>query len=140
MIGARACFVGSNSAYKLPEACDLLQTSKSKYILFQESEASVICAAAVDVGIPAANIVGVGRLTGEGCAQKHSKKYQSCRSESWCDTDDIQESKTTPAVLLMTSGTTGPPKLAVMSHSAIVAQATMAEWACGDSPAQASTS
>ena len=48
--------------------------------------------------------------------------------EEWIQFNDVERSRTTPAVYLTSSGTTGLPKVVVMSHYSIVTQLTLSVY------------
>jgi acyl-coenzyme A synthetase/AMP-(fatty) acid ligase len=134
IIGAGATFVGSNPAFKVDEVRNLLQKSGTSYVLVQECESRVVREAAKAEGLPASNIVQLEDFLAS--ASPEIQERQDGSPKVWHTFDDVEEARRTPAVLLMTSGTTGPPKLAIMSHFAILSQAAMAEWTYGDNSAQ----
>jgi acyl-CoA synthetase (AMP-forming)/AMP-acid ligase II len=126
--------VGSNPAFKVEEVRHLLQISGASHILVQESESRVIRQAARAEDIPSSNILKLEDFLAS--ASLECLEQPGGSPNSWHAFDDVEEAKRKPAVLLMTSGTTGRPKLALMSHFAIVAQAAMAEWVYGESSAK----
>lgn len=47
------------------------------------------------------------------------------QAEDWVKFDDVEISKRTPAAMFFSSGTTGLPKAAILSHYNLVAQHTL---------------
>ena len=128
-IGAGMRFVGSNPAYKASEIKHLLRTAKVDVLLVDSGEVEKVLPVAVERGLSEDRIF----VLGEGQKGLGSwTKLLSHGEKDWMTIDNEHASKRIPAVLLSTSGTTGLPKMAVMSHNGIITQAVMAEYVTGD--------
>ena len=109
--------MGSNPAYKASELKHLLQISNANLLIVQDSELSRV--------LPAARDVGIAEAKSLFSAIKPQANQQKLRSwtdllemveADWRAINDGKQSQETPVVLLSTSGTTGLPKMAAMSH------------------------
>ena len=126
IIGAGACFVGANPAYTYLELRHLFSLSRVKLIIVEPDLLTNLLPAALDCGIPESSI-----LTFASDGQQDCRGLQSWKSllqhgeQHWVHFKDQSEAKGTVATLSLTSGTTGLPKAAALSHYAHVAQGVL---------------
>lgn len=135
IIGAQGCFVGSNPAYKESELRHLLQCSKAKFLIIDSQQLHNALPTALDVGIDANSIFLLNEqpLVPHQSALKSWKSLLQFGEEDWYTFHSSKE-RNTPAVQISTSGTSGLPKLAIMSHNGILVQATHAAYMAEDCP------
>lgn len=120
-------FTGVNPSYTPFELAHHLRTSKAKFIIAEPELLNSIKAAAKECKIADSNV----RIF-DVHEQAIPQGYQSWSEllehgeEDWVRFDDKEISSTTPAAFLFSSGTTGLPKAAVISHYNLVAQHTLA--------------
>ncbi|KAI9791589.1 MAG: hypothetical protein M1816_003675 [Peltula sp. TS41687] len=121
VIGAGAVFVGSNPAYKVVEFTHLLKTSETTLVIAEPDLLPTVQAATSILGIPDSDVLVFAEL------ERTPEGFDSWRrlfqhgEEDWLRFEDEKVSKQTPACFVSTSGTTGLPKMAVLSHHAWVA-------------------
>lgn len=138
IIGAQGRFVGSNPAYKGSDLRRLLQCSEAKFLIIDSRQLDDALPTALEIGIDTNNIF----LLDEYLLVPHRSALKSWRSllrfgeEDWYTPCSSQEGKITPAVQLLTSGTSGLPKLAIMSHYGILVQAMYAAYMAEECPEQ----
>lgn len=130
IIGARGCFVGSNPAYTTLELGHLFSVSKVKFLIVQQEliGSDSVLPAANGHGIPFSNIFRFDPYGTEPewlCSFVTLNRLLDYGHSYWYTFDDEKESRTTTAALMSTSGTTGLPKAAAISHFALVAQNTL---------------
>ena len=98
-----------------------MQTSKASVIITAPDLIPVVETVAAKLNIPDEKILIFGQ------AQETPNRYRSWDGlfqhgeEDWVRFDDEEVSKEIPACLVTTSGTTGLPKMAILSHHAWVA-------------------
>lgn len=103
------------------ELTHILSLTKTKYIFVETALLQTAKAACETCAIPLTNLFVLDEE--EVHHQLQSWKVLLEHGEQpWHTFDDIQEAKRTPAALACTSGTTGLPKVAVLSHYHYVAQ------------------
>lgn len=126
IIGTGACFVGANPAYTVLELRHLLSLSRAKLVLVEPDLLENLLPAARECGIPESSI-----LTFASDEQQTFRSLQSWKSllqygeQDWVCFKNESEAKSTTATLMSTSGTTGLPKAAALSHYAHVAQGVL---------------
>ncbi|KAF2741390.1 acetyl-CoA synthetase-like protein [Polyplosphaeria fusca] len=126
IIGFGGVFTGTNPSYTTSELQHQIQASAAKLIIAEPEILSSIQSAAASSGLPASKI-----LILDSTKQSIPFGFQSWNSllkhgeNDWHHFNDEKISKDTPAMLLFSSGTTGLPKPAVLSHYNLVAQHTM---------------
>jgi len=127
IIGAGGVFTGTNPAYTAHELAHHLKTSKSCLMLTEPEILSNILQAAKACNLSEKNILIFNPMN-----QAIPRGFRSWESllqygeQDWVRFDDEQESRTTTAGRFFSSGTTGLPKAAVISHYNFVAQHTLA--------------
>ena len=123
IVGAGGCFTGSNPAYTPSELSHHIQNTKARFVI-TESELLPKIALAADVsGVSASNIYlfDAPKLD----APVHCSPVQELLKHGeadWVTFTNEDEAKTTIVALLSTSGTTGLPKAAMISHYSCVAE------------------
>ncbi|KAK4503611.1 hypothetical protein PRZ48_004526 [Zasmidium cellare] len=123
IIGAGGIFLGTNPSYTSYELEHALKTSKTKFLIAAPDLLSAPKTAAKTIGIPDSNIL----LFSDSNHTNH-KSWQTLLthgSEDWISFDDEWTSKNTAAFLMFSSGTTGLPKAAQVSHHNLIAQHTL---------------
>lgn len=126
LIAAGGVFAGTNPAYTSHELSHTLKTARVKYILTQSALLKNVLDAARDCAIPEANVVifnPKGERAPEGFLQwadllKHGES-------DWVTFDSYDACYNTGAARLFSSGTTGLPKAAELSHYNLIAQQTL---------------
>jgi acyl-CoA synthetase (AMP-forming)/AMP-acid ligase II len=129
-IGASGIVCGSNPAYSVPELVHHLSITSTKYIIAEENKLENIGEAAKQCGIPADRIFILGLfndLRQDPTPYKSWKTLLGHGEEKWNKIDSEDEQTSTIAVLGSTSGTTGLPKAAKISHRYLVTQCTMVQ-------------
>ena len=123
-IGAGGCVAGSNPAYTTSELAHLLKTTEAKYIVAHFDCLTSIREAAAQCHISNSNIFVFGSEDQQlpaGCQLWQT--LLNCGESDWKtykpDGDDYSS---IIALLGITSGTTGLPKAAALSHRSLIAQ------------------
>lgn len=127
IIGAQGCFVGSNPAYTSYEIKHLLRTSGTQFVICSPELFKNLLPAAHECGVVEEKIY-VFNVNGGAPSPEGFKTWWSLQEHGetdWNSFDDEIESKSTMAALMTTSGTTGLPKAAALSHYSLVAQNIM---------------
>ena len=115
--------VGSNPAYATFELRHLFATSKAKFVVVEPELVQGILPAVGEVGILRSNIF-IFDTYGQGIPDGYVSwsRLLEYGEEDWLAFDDKAKSQSTIAALNSTSGTTGLPKMAAISHYSYVAQ------------------
>ncbi|KAK5731677.1 hypothetical protein LTR17_011148 [Elasticomyces elasticus] len=117
IIAAGGCFVGTNPSYTAYELNHALKLSKAKLIIAEPELLGAIAKPAAELGITSDRI-----FVFDAQDSKPTKGYRHWRSmleygeEDWMRFDDKESCEGTTAFLMMSSGTTGLPKAARLSH------------------------
>ena len=129
IIGAGGCVSGSNPSYTTFELIHHLQISQARFIVAQAEYLSNIVEPARECGIPTSSIfvlAAAGQRAPEGY-----RTWETLLGHGECDwvsfEDDETKAQETVAALSSTSGTSGLPKAAIISHRYMVAQSVMIE-------------
>lgn len=129
IIGARGRFVGSNPEYTDVELRNLFKISKVKLFIVQDEllDSFLVSTAATEHGIPISSIFRFRPLSTEPnwlCSFPTTNKLLDYGEKHWHQflSEFPEESRSEIAVLMSTSGTTGRPKVAAISHYALIAQ------------------
>ena len=126
IIGAGGIFAGGNPGYTPYELAHHFRTSGTKYIVTEPEMLGQVLKAAKECKIPTSNIVIFNVL-----GQAISPGFQSWETlltrgeEDWVRFNDLQTAKTTEAARLFSSGTTGLPKAAMVTHYNLIAHHEM---------------
>ena len=115
-------FVGTNPSYTTYELEHALKISKTKYIIAEPDLLRAPKAAAQKLAIPNEHIL---LFADNDDSHKSWRFLLQHGSQYWAHFDDLETSKNTTAFLLFSSGTTGLPKAAQVSHYNLIAQHTL---------------
>lgn len=146
-IGAGACFAWSNPAYRKEELERLYRAIKPKILLVEAAEVEKVIPAALASGINQRQILIVdewipmmGTTSSDESLVTSKQPFQSWRNLfvhgelDWQRFHTPATAKSTQAVYLSSSGTTGLPKIFTMSHTALLGPATMADLTVSHEP------
>lgn len=127
IIAAGGVFTGTNPSYTPFELSHHLKTSRAKFIIAEPELLDSMLAAAKECKVADSNIwvFDVHGQTMPPGRRPWGDLLQHGEAE-WMRFDDQARSMRTPAALLFSSGTTGLPKAAILSHYNLVAQHTLA--------------
>jgi acyl-CoA synthetase (AMP-forming)/AMP-acid ligase II len=126
IIGAGGIFAGSNPGYTPYELTHHFRTSETRFIVTEPEMLGQVLEAAKKVEIPTSNILIFNVL-----GQPIPAGFQSWETllthgeEDWVRFDDLQTAKTTEAARMFSSGTTGLPKAAMVTHYNLIAHHTL---------------
>lgn len=130
IIGAGGIFVGTNPSYTSHELHHALKTSRARFVITEPELLQTIRKPAMQLGIADKNILlsspernMFGLL--DGSARKTWRSLLKHGQAGWIAFDDLETAKNTTAMLLFSSGTTGLPKAAQLSHYNLIAQHTL---------------
>lgn len=126
IIAAGAIFAGTNPSYTSFEIAHHIRTSATKFVITEPEMLESVLAATKDCNIAKSNIL-IMNVLGQAVPEGFSSwdKLLSHGEEDWVRFDDIDRAKQTEAARLFSSGTTGLPKAAMISHYNLVAQHTL---------------
>lgn len=122
IVAAGGIFAGTNPAYTTYELVHHVKTSLTKFLVVEPELLDPILEAAKQCNIPEKNIYMLD------IHQPPRQGFESWTSlleygeQDWVRFDDAETSKKRTAARLYSSGTTGLPKAAKLSHSNLVAQ------------------
>ncbi|KAL3424530.1 4-coumarate-CoA ligase-like protein 2 [Phlyctema vagabunda] len=121
IIGAGGCFTGANPGYTAYELAHHLRTTQAKYLISAPKTLNVATEAAKECGLSNGDIY-VLNLHGEVIPEGYQSwsKLLSCGEKDWVKGIDAAN---TTAAYVSTSGTSGLPKAAILTHSYMVSQA-----------------
>ena len=126
IIGAGCVFTGTNPSYTQFELSHHFKTACAKFIITEPEMLETVKTATKATGIPCSHIWIFDTQNQEIPEGFFSwKKLLGYGEEDWVPFDDEDVSKTTTAARLFSSGTTGLPKAAALSHYNLVAQHTL---------------
>ncbi|KAJ5162644.1 AMP-binding enzyme [Penicillium coprophilum] len=126
IIASGGVFAGSNPSYKAFELSHHMKIAKVKFIISEPQIVGPVLTAAQQNGIPMSNIWIFNEF--DPSLPSNMKSWRSLLDhgeENWVRFDDLQTAKNTPAARFFSSGTTGLPKAASLSHYNLVAQHTL---------------
>lgn len=138
IIGAGGVFTGTNPSYMQFELSHHIKTAKAKFLISEPEILMPLLVAARENNISLSNIWIFDVLGQEVPPGMRSwRELLAHGEEDWVRFDDLKTSKETAAARLFSSGTTGLPKAAVISHYNLVAQHEAA-WEAYPRPYQVS--
>ncbi|KAK5198122.1 hypothetical protein LTS13_000999 [Exophiala xenobiotica] len=126
IIAAGGVFAGTNPAYTQYELTHHFKTSYARFVIAEPELLPAVLAAAKESDLATSNI-----LIFDTQGEEIPSGYVSWKSlfnhgeRDWARFDDEQTSRKTTAARLYSSGTTGLPKAAAISHYNLIAQHTM---------------
>ncbi|TVY53801.1 Acyl-CoA ligase azaF [Lachnellula cervina] len=126
IIAAGGVFAGTNPAYTEFELVHHINTAKAKFFITEPEMLKNSLAAAKKCGVPQSNI-WIFDVLGQTIPSGFSSwtELLSHGEKDWKRFDDENTCKKTTAARLFSSGTTGLPKAAVLSHHNLISQHTL---------------
>lgn len=128
MVGAGFVWTGTNPGYSKYELVHHFKTSKAKFLIVEPELIDVATLAAQESGIEDYNVLSFDHSASQGLYGPRLKSWRSLlehQKADWLRFDDLGTARSTTACLLFSSGTTGLPKAASISHYNLVAQHTL---------------
>ena len=128
--------VGCNPSHTQPELASQLTTCGAKYIITELQIYEKASAIASECNIPISNIYICDR--GDQSLRREYCSWTDLLQHGMCDWNQLnkEEAERTVAVLYSTSGTTGLPKSAMMSHTHCIDVAKFVEQSSLGKPYQ----
>ncbi|KIW11613.1 hypothetical protein PV08_10915 [Exophiala spinifera] len=126
IVAVGGCFAGTNPAYTQFELTHHFKTSQAKFLIVEPELLANVVPAAKECDIPRSSIMMFDTQN-----EAIPPGFVSWRSllahgeRDWVRFDDERTSRTTTAARLFSSGTTGLPKAAALSHYNLVSQHTL---------------
>lgn len=123
VIAAGGVFTGTNPSYTSHELTHHIKTSRAKFLIAEPEIFTNVLTAAKECNIQSSNI-WIFDVLGQKIPDsfKSFKDLMKHGEKDWVRFDDEETSRKTTAARLFSSGTTGPPKAAGLSHFNLVAQ------------------
>ncbi|EMC99102.1 hypothetical protein BAUCODRAFT_154775 [Baudoinia panamericana UAMH 10762] len=124
IIGAGGVWVGTNPSYTSFELHHTLKLSKARFVIAEPELLATIRDPATDLGVR--NVFLFDAQSGRRVPElPHWETLLNHGEAYWVSFDDMATAKSTTAMLLFSSGTTGLPKAAQVSHYNLIAQHTI---------------
>lgn len=114
-------FVGSNPGYKELELTSLLETSRASLVITAPDLLPTVQTVTKKLKIPDSRVLIFTETRDIPDGFRSWRELFQHGEDDWVQFDDEKMAKETSACLVTTSGTTGMPKMAVLSHHAWVA-------------------
>lgn len=131
IIGFGGIFTGTNPSYTSHELQQTLRTAKVRLLITESAMLDVVSTATGGLGMsPSQVMIFEPQSAVPNSTSKSWHTLLTHGEEDWIRFDDIETAKNTTAMLLFSSGTTGLPKAAMLSHYNLVAEHTIA-WENG---------
>jgi acyl-CoA synthetase (AMP-forming)/AMP-acid ligase II len=124
IIGAGGIFAGTNPGYTQYELVHHIKTAKARFLISEPEILGNLQAAAKECNIPQENLWIFHPLP-EQKYPEGSKSWQELLShgeKDWVRFNDLETCRTTTAARMFSSGTTGLPKAACVTHHNFIAQ------------------
>lgn len=128
IIGAGGRFTGSNPGYTHTELRYHIQNTRARFLV-TEYELLPVIGQVGEYGVPATNVFAL-ETNNHYATKSYCNSIQDLLKHGerdWVRFSSEEEAKNTTAALLSTSGTTGLPKAAMISHHSFVMQSIMLE-------------
>lgn len=127
IIGAGGVFVGTNPSYTSHELHHTMKTAKARFVITEPELLQTIRKPALELGVADENIFSTLpdlHVAGppDGSGRRTWRSLLSHGEAEWTSFDNLETAKNTTAMLLFSSGTTGLPKAAQLSHYNLIAQ------------------
>lgn len=126
IIAAGGIFAGTNPSYTPFELAHHIKTSRTKFLITEPEMLPAVLAAADECSIPTSSIFIFDIL--KQAVPEGFKSWESLMQhgeKDWARFDDEKTANTTTATRLYSSGTTGLPKAATLTHRNLIAQHTL---------------
>lgn len=121
IIGAGGCFTGANPGYTSYELIHHLRVTEAKFVITQLATLATATIAADECGIPRSNVF-VLNTRGEDIPGSY-QSWNNLLQSGEADWTTVADPDNTPVAYLSTSGTSGLPKAAILTHSYMISQA-----------------
>lgn len=126
-MGFGGVYTGCNPSYTAYELTHHLRSSRAAVVIVEPELVETCYEAAAKVGLPRERILLFADQDSHGL--KSWRSLLACGEVDWPRINDLSTAKMTTAALLYSSGTTGLPKPAMLSHHNLIAQQSLFwEW------------